>query len=94
MNDLLTNVERDAGYQVCVLCQAYPNTPGLAIFDYWDLGNEDQKDDKYLMSSWFVDQFVGKGNVLNFSLGEGVKFALPNVFWTRFQAKYGTIFYV
>jgi hypothetical protein len=39
MNDLLTNAERDAGYQVCVLCQAYPNTPGLAIFDYWNLGN-------------------------------------------------------
>jgi hypothetical protein len=32
-----------------------------------------------------------KGNVLNFNVGEGVKFALPNVFWTRLQAKYGTV---
>jgi len=31
------------------------------------------------------------GNVLNFNVGEGVKFALPNVFWTRLQAKYGTV---
>jgi hypothetical protein len=41
-----------------------------------------------------VDQFGGKGNVLNFNVGEGVKFALPNIFWTRLQAKYGTTFYV
>jgi hypothetical protein len=38
-----------------------------------------------------VDQFGGKGNVLNFNVGDGVKFALPNVFWTRLQAKYGTV---
>jgi len=38
MNDLLTALERDTGFRVRVLCQAYPNTPGLAIRDYWDLG--------------------------------------------------------
>jgi len=38
-----------------------------------------------------VDEFGGKGNVLNFNVGDGVKFALPNVFWTRLQAKYGTV---
>lgn len=32
--------------------------------------------------------------MLNFNVGDGVKFALPNVFWTRLQAKYGTTFYV
>lgn len=31
------------------------------------------------------------GNVLNINVGEGVKFALPNIFWTRLQAKYGTV---
>ena len=38
-------------------------------------------------------QFIkfSSGNVLNFNVGEGVKFALPNVFWTRLQAKYGTV---
>lgn len=34
------------------------------------------------------------GNVLNFNVGEGVKFALPNVFWTRLSGKYGTTFFV
>ncbi|CAB9531574.1 15.0 kDa protein [Seminavis robusta] len=67
----------------------YPNTPGLAIRDYWDLGKEGQKDDKYIVL--VVDEFGGKGNVLNFNVGDGVKFALPNVFWTRLQAKYGTV---
>jgi len=92
MNDLLANLERDTGYRVRVLCQSYPNTPGLAIRDYWDLGKEGQKDDKYIVL--VVDQFGGKGNALNFNVGEGVKFALPNVFWTRLQGKYGSTFYV
>jgi hypothetical protein len=34
------------------------------------------------------------GNVLNFNVGDGVKIALPNIFWTRLSAKYGTTFYV
>jgi hypothetical protein len=40
MNDLLGSLERDTGFRVRVLCQNYPNTPGLAIRDYWDLGKE------------------------------------------------------
>ena len=40
LDGLLTNLERDTGFRVRVLCQAYPNTPGLAIRDYWDLGKE------------------------------------------------------
>ncbi|GAX26586.1 hypothetical protein FisN_21Lh051 [Fistulifera solaris] len=92
MNDLLKALERDTGFRVRVLCQAYPNTPGLAIRDYWDLGKEGQKDDKYIVL--VVDQFGGKGNVLNFNVGDGVKLNLPNVFWTRLQAKFGNTFYV
>lgn len=92
LNDLLTSLEKDTGFRVRVLCQSYPNTPGLAIRDYWDLGKEDQKDDKYIVL--VVDQFGGKGNVLNFNVGEGVKFALPNVFWTRLSGKYGTVSYI
>jgi len=92
MNDQLGRLEKDTGYRVKVLCQSYPNTPGLAIRDYWDLGKEGQKDDKYIVL--VVDQFGGKGNVLNFNVGDGVKFALPNVFWTRLQGKYGSTFFV
>lgn len=76
MDQLLAALERDTGFRVRVLCQAYPNTPGLAIRDYWDLGKEGQKDDKYVVL--VADQFGGRGNVLNFNVGDGVKFALPN----------------
>lgn len=89
MSDLIRALERDTGFRLRVLCQAYPNTPGLAIRDYWSLGKDDQKDDKYIVL--VVDQFGGKGNVLNFNVGDGVKFALPNVFWTRLSGKYGTV---
>lgn len=92
LNGLLTKLEADTGYRVRVLCQAYPTTPGLAIRDYWDLGKEGAKDDKFVVL--VVDEFGGKGNVLNFNVGEGVKFALPNVFWTRLSSKYGTTFFV
>lgn len=92
MDGMLSNLEKDTGFRVRVLCQSYPQTPGLAIRDYWSLGKEDQKDDKYIVL--VVDQFGGKGNVLNFNVGEGVKFALPNVFWTRLSGKYGTTFFV
>eukprot|EP00549_Striatella_unipunctata_P008537 CAMPEP_0118680982 /NCGR_PEP_ID=MMETSP0800-20121206/4680_1 /TAXON_ID=210618 ORGANISM="Striatella unipunctata, Strain CCMP2910" /NCGR_SAMPLE_ID=MMETSP0800 /ASSEMBLY_ACC=CAM_ASM_000638 /LENGTH=244 /DNA_ID=CAMNT_0006577217 /DNA_START=582 /DNA_END=1316 /DNA_ORIENTATION=+ len=92
LGTLLRILERDTGYRVRVLCQNYPNTPGLAIRDYWDLGKDDQKDDKYVVL--VVDTFGGKGNILNFNVGEGIKFALPNVFWTRLQGKYGNTFYV
>jgi len=92
MDELCKALERDTGFRLRVLCQAYPRTPGLAIRDYWDLGKEGQKDDKYIVL--IVDQFGGKGNVLNFNVGEGVKIALPNVFWTRLSSKYGTTFYV
>jgi len=92
MDAMLASLEKDTGFRVRVLCQNYPNTPGLAIRDYWDLGKEGQKDDKYVVL--VVDQFGGRGNVLNFNVGDGVKFALPNIFWTRLSAKYGNTFFV
>lgn len=92
MDTMLTKLQSDTGFRVRVLCQSYPNTPGTAIKEYWDLGREGQIDDKYIVL--VVDQFGGKGNVLNFNVGEGVKLNLPSVFWTRLQAKYGTTFFV
>lgn len=40
MDAMLASLEKDTGFRVRVLCQKYPNTPGLAIRDYWDLGKE------------------------------------------------------
>ena len=40
VSSLITNLEKDTGFRLRVLCQNYPNTPGLAIRDYWSLGKE------------------------------------------------------
>ena len=40
LNEMLSKLEKDTSFRVRVLCQAYPQTPGLAIRDYWDLGKE------------------------------------------------------
>ena len=68
MDAMLGALEKDTGFRVKVLCQNYPNTPGLAIRDYWSLGKDDQMDDKYVVL--VVDQFGGRGNSLNFNVGD------------------------
>jgi hypothetical protein len=68
LDDMLASLEKDSGFRVRVLCQNYPNTPGLAIRDYWSLGKDDQMDDKYVVL--VVDQFGGRGNSLNFNVGD------------------------
>eukprot|EP00980_Cylindrotheca_fusiformis_P030320 scaffold24653_cov157-Cylindrotheca_fusiformis.AAC.4 len=66
MDQLLASLEADTGYRVYLLCQSYPNTPGLAIRDYWDLGKEGQKDDKYVVL--VVDEFGGRDHRLIYLL--------------------------
>lgn len=34
MNDMLINLERDTGFRLRVLCQSYPNTPGLGMHEF------------------------------------------------------------
>jgi len=89
MDKLLAKLEEDTGYKLRVLCQRYPQTPGLAIKDYWGV------DDKTIVM--VVDRGSGKSgqaNILNFNVGQGVELALPPVFWTRLRNFFGTVFYV
>ena len=80
MDQLLASLEKDTGFRVRVLCQNYPNTPGLAIRDYWSLGKEGQKDDKYIVL--VVDQFGGRGNSLNFNVGDvSIRNQVAVFFW-------------
>ena len=79
----VTSLERDTGVKLRVLAQAYPQTPGLAVKDYWNV------DDDTVV---FVAD-PGLGNILNFSVGGNLDLDVPPSFWTRLANKYGTKFY-
>jgi|UniRef100_A0A7S1EP41 hypothetical protein len=79
----VTSLERDTGVKLRVLAQAYPQTPGLAVKDYWNV------DDDTVV---FVAD-PGLGNILNFSVGGNLDLEVPPSFWTRLANKYGTKFY-
>jgi len=82
MDTKLKKLEADTGYKVRVLTQRYPNTPGLAIKDYWGV------DDKTIVL------IVDKGerstsNMLNFNVGEAIELDLPPIFFTRVRNFFG-----
>ncbi len=72
-------LEADTGVKLRVLSQAYPNTPGLAIRDYWGVDAD---------TVVFVAD-PGTGNILNFNVGANVDFQVPRNFWSRLAGKYG-----
>ena len=92
LNKQLAKLQEQTGVKLRVLCQAYPNTPGLAIKDYW------QVDDKSIIMIVDKGQGAKEGrntaNILNFNVGEEMRLNLPNQFWTRLQSTFGNNFFV
>ncbi|CAI7757722.1 unnamed protein product, partial [Closterium sp. NIES-53] len=76
-------LEQDTGYKLRILAQNYPNTPGLAIRDYWGVDDE---------TVVFVAD-PNMGNLLNFNVGSTVDLSVPRSFWSRLAGKYGNVFY-
>ncbi|XP_050383159.1 thylakoid lumenal 15.0 kDa protein 2, chloroplastic [Argentina anserina] len=79
----IENIEKDTGYKLRVLAQNYPDTPGLAIKDFW------QVDDRTIV--FVADPTFG--NILNFNVGALVDLDVPRSFWSRLAGKYGNMFY-
>lgn len=83
LDTLATKVEQSSGFKIRVLCQSYPETPGLAIKDYWGV------DDNTIVL--VADKGLkGTSNILNFNVGDGLADVLPTPFWTRLQGRFGT----
>ncbi|KAJ4970344.1 hypothetical protein NE237_003443 [Protea cynaroides] len=79
----IANLEKDTGFKLRVLAQNYPETPGLAVKDFW------QVDDRTVV--FVADPTFG--NILNFNVGASVDLEVPRSFWSRLAGKYGNIFY-
>lgn len=62
MREQIKGIEDDTGFKFRLLAQNYPQTPGLAIRDYWGV------DDMTIVC--VVDP--GFGDILNFNVGQGV----------------------
>ncbi len=88
----LAVLEKQTGYKLRVLCQSYPNTPGLAIKNYWGVD-----DNTVVLVVDKGEGFSKKGipsNIMNLNIGKNADDALPGQFWTRLVNKLGNQPYV
>lgn len=87
----IADLEKNTGFKVRVLCQSYPNTPGLAIKDYWNVD-----DNTVVLVADRGEGFNRKGmpsNIINLNIGKNADNVLPNMFWNRLSNKLGNTFY-
>ncbi|XP_002968784.2 thylakoid lumenal 15.0 kDa protein 2, chloroplastic [Selaginella moellendorffii] len=79
----IKEIEELTGFKLRVLAQNYPNTPGLAIREFWKV------DDNTIV--FVADPSLG--NILNFNVGASVDLNVPRSFWSRLAGQYGNVFY-
>ena len=79
----LERLERDTGVKLRVLCQNYPETPGLAIKDFWGVDS----------NTVVLVADPNTGNITNFNVGEDIDFQIPRNFWSKVAGKFGNKFY-
>lgn len=86
LKEKIDDLEKRTGFKIRVLTQRYPQTPGLAIRDYWSV------DDNTVVM--VADYFGGSGQLLKYNVGAAVDILLPPRFWSVLSANLGNKFYV
>merc|ERR1712176_354782 len=79
----IESLEADTGVKLRVLAQNYPETPGLAIKDFWGVDGQ---------TVVFVAD-PNTGNIANFNVGDDVDLQVPRSFWSKVAGKYGNKFF-
>ncbi len=79
----LNTFEAETGWKLRVLTQ-FERTPGSAVKEFWGLDDH---------SVLLVADPRG-GNLLNFSVGDGLYSLLPRTFWIELQTRFGNQFFV
>lgn len=88
----IEQLEKKTGFKLRVLCQAYPETPGLAIKEYWGVD-----DNTIVVVADRGEGFNRRGipsNIINLNLGSNVEGVLSNQFWNRLVNKLGNQPYI
>ncbi|GMH44187.1 hypothetical protein BSKO_12121 [Bryopsis sp. KO-2023] len=79
----IASLEADTGVRLRVLAQSYPETPGLAVKEFWKV---DEDTVVFVADPTF-------GGILNFNVGQNIDFQVPRNFWSRLTGKFGNKFY-
>jgi len=96
----IAEIEKISGVKLRVLAQTYPNSPGLAIKDYWNVDTcTGERPDKTCLGDAktvvYVHDTGGLGSaVVNFAVGREAELLKPTTFWRQTQNKYGNTFYI
>ncbi|CAL9782186.1 unnamed protein product [Musa acuminata subsp. burmannicoides] len=79
----IADLEKETGVKLRILAQNYPDTPGMAVKDFWQV---DERTIVFVADPTF-------GNILHFNVGATVDLDVPRNFWSRVAGKYGNMFY-
>ncbi|CAE8712841.1 unnamed protein product [Polarella glacialis] len=83
----IADIERNSKVRLRVLTQTFPNTPGMAIKDYWKVDSR---------TVIYVHDTGGLGEtaVVNFNAGLDAENLQPRSWWRQLQNKFGNRFYI